>query len=73
MTLEMENINLYEMCKEIERLGGTVLDMNTDCAVCAFPDSKLPFRCDRQHVVKGYYTIATAMCPSIGSCPAGAG
>jgi len=37
MTLEMENINLYEMCKEIERLGGTVLGVNTDCAVCVFP------------------------------------
>ena len=50
----MESINLYEMCKEIERLGSTVLDVNADCAVCIFPDNKLPFRSDRQHVVKGY-------------------
>ena len=27
MTLELENINLYEMCEEIRRLGGTVLDV----------------------------------------------
>ena len=54
MTLEMENINLYEMCEEIRRLGGTVLDVNTDGAVCVFPDDRVPFR-TRDGVIKGYY------------------
>ena len=55
MTLELENINLYEMCEEIQRLGGTVLDVNTDGAVCVFPKDKVPFKVTRDNIIKGYY------------------
>ena len=54
MTLELENINLYEMCEEIRRLGGTILDMNTDGAVRVFPGNKVPF-CVSDDVIEGYY------------------
>ena len=55
MTLELENINLYEMCEEIQRLGGTVLDVNTDCAVCTFKDNKMPFDVGDDNVIRGYH------------------
>ena len=43
MILELEIINLYELVKEIKANGGTVLDVNTDCCACVFPDDKFPF------------------------------
>ena len=43
MAVEMGIINLHELCKEIERLGGNVLDLNTDCARCTFRNNGSPF------------------------------
>ena len=42
MTLELANINLYEMSEGIRRLGGKVLGMNTDSAACAFSGQQAP-------------------------------
>ena len=53
--LEIEMINLYELCEEVRSFDGTVLDVNTDCVVCTFPDNKLPFEVDEDQRVKGYY------------------
>jgi len=43
MAVELEIINLYELCEEIQRLDGTVLDVNTDCAICTFKNNEFPF------------------------------
>ena len=50
-----------------------MLDVNTDCAVCVFPDNKLPFRCERQHVVKGYYYDFDGKVPKYRVVPGEAG
>ena len=55
MTLELEIINLHSLCKEIERLGGSVLDVNTDCAICTFKNNEFPFTVDSNGDVEGYY------------------
>ena len=41
MVLELENINLYEFTLHVKKNGGNVLDLNTDCVVCAL---EIPFR-----------------------------
>jgi transcriptional regulator with PAS, ATPase and Fis domain len=54
MSLELEIINLYELYKEVERLGGTVHDVNVDCVICTFKDDKLPFTVKADGNVEGY-------------------
>jgi len=53
MVLELGNINLYELSLEIEKKGGVVLDLNTDCIVCEF--EKFPFKLDEYNNIIGYY------------------
>ena len=55
MVIELEIINLYELYKEINNKGGTILDVNTDCCVCTFKDNKIPFELDDTGNIKGYY------------------
>ena len=53
MVLKLENINLYEPTPEIQRKGGSVLDLNTDCVACEF--AKFPFKLDDENKLRGYY------------------
>ena len=53
MVLVLENINLYVLTLEIKRMGGIVLDLNTDCVVCEF--EKSPFKLDDENNIRGYY------------------
>ena len=55
MAVEMEIINLHELCKEIERLGGNVWDVNNDCAVCTFRNNVFPFTVNSDGNAEGYY------------------
>ena len=55
MAVELEIINLYELCEEIQRLGGSVLDVNTDCAICTFKNNEFPFAVNSDNNVEGYY------------------
>jgi hypothetical protein len=41
--VQMENILLHEMITMIQNKGCRVLDVNTDCVYCEFPDDQLPF------------------------------
>ena len=42
MAVELEITNLYEFVKALRRADGTVLDVNTDCTVCACKDDLVP-------------------------------
>ena len=55
MAVELEIINLYELCEEIQRLDGTVLDVNTDCTIGAFKNNVFPFTVNTDGNVEGYY------------------
>jgi hypothetical protein len=61
MILELEIINLYELVKEIKSHGGTVLDVNTDCCACVFPDDKFPFALNGNNLEGYYYDDAKTM------------
>ena len=52
--LDLEAIALYELSKLIKSKGGEVLDLNTDCISCSFPNDVLPFELDGKNI-KGYY------------------
>ena len=55
MAIELEIINLHKLCKLIESKGGTVVDVNTDAAICMFPGNECPFETDSNGDVIGYY------------------
>lgn len=55
MAVELEIIELHKLCKLIEAQGGTVLDVNTDAAICMFPGDTCPFKKDVEGNVVGYY------------------
>jgi len=55
MAVELEIIELHKLCKLIESQGGTVLDVNTDAAICMFPGNICPFDKDADGNVIGYY------------------
>ena len=55
MAIELEIINLHKLCKLIESQGGTVVDVNTDAAICMFPGNECPFQTDSNGDVIGYY------------------
>ncbi len=61
MILELEIINLYELVKEVKSHGGTVLDVNTDCCACVFPDDKFPFALNGNNLEGYYYDDAKTM------------
>jgi hypothetical protein len=52
--LDLEAIALYELAELVKSKGGEVLDLNTDCISCTFPDDVLPFDLDGKNIV-GYY------------------
>ena len=52
--LDLEAISLYELAELIKLKGGEVLDLNTDCVSCSFPNDILPFELDGKNI-KGYY------------------
>lgn len=52
--LDLEAIALYELAQLIKSKGGEVLDLNTDCISCSFPNDVLPFELDGKNI-KGYY------------------
>jgi hypothetical protein len=55
MAVELEIIELHKLCKLVESKGGTVLDVNTDAAICMFPGNICPFDKDADGNVIGYY------------------
>ena len=55
MAVELEIINLHSLCKEIERLGGSVLDVNTDCAICTCKNNEFKFTVDSDGDIERYY------------------
>lgn len=63
MVLELENINLYKLYKEIEKHDGKVLDVNTDCCTCKFKDNKFPFETDEHNNLVGYYHDSDKLVP----------
>ena len=55
MAVELEIIELHKLCKLIESRGGTVLDVNTDAAICMFPKNICPFDIDSNGNVVDFY------------------
>lgn len=53
--IELENIKMYELKSLIESKGGVVLDLNTDCCSCVFPNNVFPFELLDEENIKGYY------------------
>ena len=43
------------LSEEIRRLGGTVLDVNTNCAMCIFLDDIMPIKLMDDGNIEGYY------------------
>jgi len=41
--VQMEQIEMYKKKMLVEKYSGTVLDLNTDCVSCTFPENKFPF------------------------------
>ena len=55
MAVELEIIELHKLTKVIESKRGTVLDVNTDAAICMFPGNICPFEIDTIGNVTGFY------------------
>ena len=55
MAVELEIIELHKLTKIIESKGGTVLDVNTDAAICMCPGNICPFETDTNGNVIGFY------------------
>jgi ATP-dependent exoDNAse (exonuclease V) alpha subunit len=58
--LNIEACKLHELTKRIEKKGGIVMHLNTDCVTAMFPDDINPFKCIRDPItnknnVKGFY------------------
>ena len=53
--LDLEAIALYELAELVKSKGGEVLDLNTDCISCSFPDDVLPFELDGKNLVGFYF------------------
>ena len=45
------------MLKKQRRLGGTVLDVNTDCAICIFKEDIIPSKIMDDGNIEGYYHV----------------
>ena len=60
--LDLEAIELYELSKLIKSKGGIVLDLNTDCISCTFPNDILPFELNDKNIL-GYYFDADKKIP----------
>jgi nucleoside-triphosphatase THEP1 len=55
--MDLEAIELHKMAMLIQEKGGKVLDLNTDCVSCSFPDNKFPFELnvDGKNICGYYY------------------
>ncbi len=53
--VQQEQIELHKLIKTVESKKGTVLDVNTDCVACIFPDNKLPFEIVEEIQLNGHY------------------
>jgi energy-coupling factor transporter ATP-binding protein EcfA2 len=53
--VQMENILLHEMIIMIQNKGGRVLDVNTDCVYCEFPNDNLPFELVNNNINSYYW------------------
>jgi hypothetical protein len=52
---QQEQIELHKLIKIIECKKGTVLDVNTDCVACIFPNNNLPFEIVEEIQLNGHY------------------
>ena len=53
--MDLEAIELHKLAMLIESKGGKVLDLNTDCISCSFPNDILPFELTDGKNISGYY------------------
>lgn len=53
--VQIENVMIFEMMQMIQNAGGKVLDLNTDCCSCIFPDNVFPFTVDNNNNIVGHY------------------
>ena len=53
MALGLKLINRCESCTAIKRLGGKVLDVKTECAVCVFENNGRPVPAGENNVIQG--------------------
>jgi len=53
--MDLEAIELHKLAMLIESKGGKVLDLNTDCISCSFPNDILPFELIDGKNISGYY------------------
>jgi len=52
--VELEAIELHKLTEIVKNNHGVVLDLNTDCVSCIFPNDVFPFQMDEANI-KGYY------------------
>jgi len=53
--LDLEAIALHKLSTLIKSKGGIVLDLNTDCISCTFPNDVFPFELIDEKNIEGYY------------------
>jgi hypothetical protein len=53
--VQIENVMINEMMQMIQNAGGKVLDLNTDCCSCVFPNDVFPFTVDSNNNIVGQY------------------
>jgi len=53
--LDLEAIALHKLSALIKSKGGIVLDLNTDCISCTFPNDVFPFELIDDKNIEGYY------------------
>ena len=55
--IELGTIELHKLTKIVEKAGGTIYDLNTDCVSASFKDNVMPFTIEKQ-LKKNEYNIA---------------
>ena len=53
--LDLEAIALHKLSTLIKSKDGIVLDLNTDCISCTFPNDVFPFELINEKNIEGYY------------------
>ena len=53
--VELEAIELHKLAQLVENNNGFVLDLNTDCVSCVFPNDVFPFQMEDEANINGYY------------------
>ena len=59
--LEEEAIELYKLSRVIQKKNGYILDLKTDCVVCAFKDDVLPFKINNKNIEGFYYDVESTV------------